>query len=117
MTEPLFVLWGGPEVFYYANRPFAGRIGAYMEGYYTSAINQRENAAALERDRPPVAIMEAGREQTDLKTHPSALAYLAAHYHEIGRLPATDGTVLRVLGRNDRQPSSTDADLGWPCYR
>jgi hypothetical protein len=53
----------------------------------------------------------------DLATHPSALAYLSAHYHEIGTLSATDGTMLRVFGRNDRQPTSTHADTGWPCYR
>ena len=116
-NEPLFVLWGGPELYYYADRPFAGRIGAYMEGYYTSEINQRTNVAALERDRPLVAIMEAGRELRDLATHPSALAYLSAHYHEIGTLPANDGTMLRVFGRNDRPPTGTHAELGWPCYR
>jgi hypothetical protein len=115
--EPLLVLWFAPEYYYYADRPFAGRLGAYMQGYYTSETNQRKNVAALERDRPAVAIMEAGRELTDLATHPSVLAYVAANYHELGRLPATDGTEIRVLGRNDRQPTSTQADLGWPCYR
>jgi hypothetical protein len=115
--EPLLVLWFAPEYYYYADRPFAGRLGAYMQGYYTSETTQRKNVAALERDRPAVAIMEAGRELTDLATHPSVLAYVAANYHELGRLPATDGTEIRVLGRNDRQPTSTQADLGWPCYR
>ena len=61
--------------------------------------------------------MEAGREQTDLATHPLVLSYLAEHYHELGRLRATDGTEIRVFGRNDRQPKRSYADLGWPCYR
>jgi hypothetical protein len=116
-SEPLLVLWFAPELYYYADRPFAGRLGAYMKGYYTSDTNQRKNIAALERDRPPLAIMEAGREQTDLATHPLVLSYLAEHYHELGRLPATDGTEIRVFGRNDRQPKRSYADLGWPCYR
>ena len=115
--EPLLVLWFAPEFYYYADRPFAGRMGAYMNGYYTSETNQRRNIAALERDRPAVAIMEAGREQTDLATHQSVLAYLARDYHELGRVPATDGTVIRVFGRYDRHSVSTQADLGWPCFR
>ena len=115
--DPLLVLWFAPEFYYYADRPFAGRMGAYMRGYYTSEINQRLNVAALERDRPAVAIMEAGRELTDMATHPAVLAYLAANYHELGTLPATDGTAIRVFGRSDRQPSSTHSGLGWPCYR
>jgi len=116
-NEPLLVLWFAPELYYYADRPFAGRMGAYMDGFYTSDTNRRQNIAALERDRPAVAILEAGREQTDLATHPSVLAYLAANYHELGRVPATDGTQIRVFGRNDRPSTSAHADLGWPCYR
>lgn len=115
--EPLLVLWGGPELYYYADRPFAGRIGLYMEGYYRSDVNQRRNSAALERDRPPVVISEPGRELNDLATHPLALAFLARHYRPLGDLTATDGTVLRVFGRTDRPSTSTHPDLGWPCYR
>ena len=45
------------------------------------------------------------------------LAYLAANYHELGTLPATDGTAIRGFGRTDRQPMSTLSGLGWPCCR
>jgi hypothetical protein len=114
--EPLLVLWGGPEMYYYADRPFAGRFGLHMEGYYSSAANQQSNAAALERDSPPIIITEPGRERTDLATHPSALTFLARHYHPVGELTATDGTVLRVFGRTDRSSTSVHRDLGWPCY-
>lgn len=116
-NEPLLVLWGGPEIYYYADRPFAGRIGLYMEGYYSSDVNQRGNAAALERDRATIAITEPGREFTDLATHPSALAFLARHYHPLGELTSSSGSALRVFGRNDRVPMSTQPDTGWPCYR
>jgi len=80
-------------------------------------VNQRANAAALERDHPSVAISEPGRELTDLATHPSALAFLARHYRPLGELTATDGTVFRVFGRIDQEATSTSADVGWPCYR
>jgi hypothetical protein len=115
--EPLLVLWAGPELYYYADRPFAGRIGLYMEGYYRSDANQRMNGAALERDRPPVAISEPGRELKELATHPAALAFLARHYRPLGDLTATDGSVLRVFGRTDRSSPSTHPDVGWPCFR
>jgi hypothetical protein len=115
--EPLLVLSPAPQIYYYANRPFAGRMGWYMEGYYSSELNQRDNAGALERDRPSVAIIDAGRESRDLATHPSALTYVTQHYHPVGELAAADGTVLRVLARNDRRPTGTYSDTGWPCYR
>lgn len=115
--EPLLVLWGGPELYYYADRPFAGRIGLYMEGYYSSGVNQRENLAALERDRPAIAITEPGRELRDLATHPSALRFLDKYYRPLGELTATNGAAIRVFGRIDRQATSTHPDVGWPCYR
>ena len=114
-NEPLLLLWGG-EMYYYADRPFAGRIGLHMEGYYSSDVNQRGDAAALERDRPPV-VVTAGRELKEPATHPSVRAFVARHYRPLGELTATDGTVLRVLGRTDRTPTSTHPDVGWPCYR
>jgi hypothetical protein len=113
--EPLLVLSGGAELYYYADRPFAGRIGLYMEGYYSSDANQRADAAALERDRPAVAITEPGRD-AELAAHSSARAFLAANYRSLGELTTTDDTVLRVYGRIDRQSMSTHPDVGWPCY-
>ena len=104
-------------MYYYADRPFAGRIGLYMEGYYHTDDNQQANATSLERDRPPIAITEPGRELRDLATHPSALAFLARHYRPLGDMTVSDGTVLRVFGRTDRPSTSTHPDVGWPCYR
>ena len=114
-SEPLFVLSGGAELYYYADRPFAGHIGLYMQGFYSSDADQRADAAALERDRPAVAITEQGRE-VDLAAHASARAFLAANYRPLGELTTTDDIVLRVYGRTDRQSTSMHPDVGWPCY-
>lgn len=114
--EPLLVLWFAPDLYYYADRPFAGRLGFYMEGYWTSARHEQLNLEALRRDRPVLAIVEAGREKTDLYTYPVLLGHLARRYHLIGELTSVDGRVLRVMARNDRVPMSIDPDLGWPCY-
>ena len=115
--EPLLVLWFAPHLYYYADRPFAGRLGFYMEGYWTSEEHERVNLSRIERERPVLAISEAGHEASDLHTYPALVAYLAEFYSPIGELPDNDGSVIRVLARKDRPPTSTDAELGWPCYR
>jgi hypothetical protein len=115
--EPLLVLWFAPQLYYYADRPFAGRLGFYMEGYWTSEEHERMNLARIERDRPVLAISEIGHEATDLHTYPALIAYLARYYSPIGELPDNDASVIRVLARKDRSPTSTDTRLGWPCYR
>ena len=115
-NDPLLVLWFAPDLDHYSDRPFAGRLGFYMEGYWTSQESERMNIAAIERDRPTIALIESGREATDLYTYPHLLAYIARTYHALGALPSTDGRSIRVLARNDRSASSTDAQLGWPCY-
>ncbi|MGH9237779.1 MAG: hypothetical protein ACRD3G_07035 [Vicinamibacterales bacterium] len=115
--EPLLVLWFAPELYYYADRPFAGRLGFYIKGYFTLEEEQRRNIESLERDRPTLVIIEAGREEIDLPSHPRVLAYLRASYDVVGEMPQTDGTVLRVYARRDREAQSLDPDVGWPCYR
>lgn len=115
--DPLLVLWFAPDLYYYADRPFAGRLGFYMEGYWASPAHERRNLAAVERDRPVLAIVEAGREATDLYTYPRMLQYVDRYYHQIGVLTSSDGHALRVLARNDRSPQSIDPELGWPCFR
>lgn len=115
--EPLLVLWFAPHLYYYADRPFAGRLGFYMEGYWTSEEHERRNLARIERDRPVLALSEVEHEETDLHTYPALAAYLARFYSPIGELPDNDGSIIRVLARKDRSPTSTDTALGWPCYR
>lgn len=115
--EPLLVLWFAPDLYYYSDRPFAGRLGFYIEGYWADDAAELRNIAALERDRPPIALMETDREVTDLYTYPRLLTYLAEAYRPIGRIPSNDGRSIEILARNDRRPSSTYGESGWPCFR
>jgi hypothetical protein len=115
-NEPLLILWFAPDLYYYADRPFAGRLGFYLEGYWTSARHEELNLRAIERDRPTIAIVEAGREETDLYTYPRLLEYVSRSYSAVGELTSPDRRTLRVLARNDRSPTSIDVELGWPCY-
>ena len=114
--EPLLVLWFAPDLYYYADRPFAGRFGFYMEGYWASPLQQRLNIEALERSRPAIALMEDGRDVTDLYTFPLVLDFLAREYREVGRVTSYDGNPIRVFVRGDRQPTGIYADRGWPCF-
>ena len=114
--DPLLVLWFAPDLYYYSDRPFAGRLGFYLEGYWTSADHERANIAALERDRPVIVLMEPGRTSTDLYTYPQLLDYVATHYHVLGELQSRDGRRVRVHARNDRTPSGADVATGWPCF-
>jgi len=115
--ERLLVLWFAPDVYYYADRPFAGRLGFYMEGYWNSEAHERANLARLERQRPLLALSEVEHEASDLWTYPRLRQYLDDHYLQVGEVTGNDGSVVRILARRDRRPVSTDPVLGWPCYR
>jgi len=114
--DPLLVLWFAPDIYYYSGRPFAGRLGFYMEGYWASADHERENIAAIERDRPTLVLMEPGRRETDLYTYPLLLKYIENEYREAGVLESSDGRRVRVHVRNDRSPTGVDRATGWPCF-
>ena len=114
--DPLLVLWFAPDLYYYSDRPFAGRLGFYLEGYWTSVDHERANIAALERDRPVIVLMEPGRTATDLYTYPQLLDYMSTRYHALGELHSSDGRRVRVHARNDRTPAGVDVETGWPCF-
>jgi hypothetical protein len=114
--DPLLVLWFAPDLYYYSDRPFAGRLGFYLEGYWSSIDHERANIAALERDRPVIVLMEPGRSATDLYTYPQLLDYVSTHYHPLGEVHSRDGRRVRVHARNDRTPSGVDVETGWPCF-
>jgi hypothetical protein len=115
--EPLLVLWFAPDLYYYSDRPFAGRLAFYLEGYWASDAAERKNISRIERDRPAIALMESDRERTDLYTYPRLLRYLAESYHLVGTIPSSDDRSIDVFARNDRVPVATDGESGWPCYR
>ena len=117
IDEPLLVLWFAPDLYYYSDRPFAGRLGFYIEGYWAGDVAEQKNVAALERDRPAIALMEEDREVTDLYTYPRLLSYLAEAYRRIGSIPSSEGRSIVMFARNDRRPSSTYGESGWPCFR
>ena len=114
--EPLLVLWFAPDLYYYSDRPFAGRLGFYLEGYWASEELELKNIAAIERDRPALALMESDREVTDLYTHPQLLRYLAESYHHVGTISGNEGRSIEVLARNGRVPSSRYGESEWPCF-
>jgi hypothetical protein len=114
--DTLLVLWFAPDLYYYSGRPFAGRLGFYMEGYWASPAHEQRNLATVERDQPAIVLMEPGRRATDLYTYPRLLEYVAASYYQLGELRANDGSRVRVLARKDRTPSGIDQELGWPCF-
>lgn len=114
---PLLVLWFAPEIYYYADRPFAGRLPFYSAGYWSTARHERANIARLEHDRPVIAISEKSRETNELQTFPALRAYLVSSYGEIGQIEAGEGQEYRVWARKDVAPVSTDQASGWPCYR
>jgi hypothetical protein len=115
--EPLLVLWFAPDLYYYSDRPFAGRLAFYLEGYWASDAAERQNISTIERDRPAIALMESDRERTDLYTYPRLLRYLAESYHLVGTIPSNDDRSIEVFARNDRAPTATEGESGWPCYR
>jgi hypothetical protein len=114
---PLLVLWFAPEIYYYADRPFGGRLPFYSAGYWSTARHERANIARLEQDRPVIAVTEKSRETNELQTHPALRAYLVSSYGQIGQIEAGEGQEYRVWARKDVAPVSIDQASGWPCYR
>ena len=116
-TEPqhrLFVAGDAPEIYVFADRPFAGGQPALREGLFDSDRDQRRLVSRLRQQQVPLALVI---QDSDAASYPLVMHQLEVQFRPLTELPL-DGRP-NVLVRVSRQmtPRSTDAATGLPCFR
>ena len=106
-----------PEVFYYADRRFAGGLLFAQPGFFTSEADQRLAIGRLREQSVPLVITpdEQEYEQVYRETFPVLTRYVDVRYREAGRLPVYGGH-MRVLAERNRRTSSVHPGTGLPCF-
>jgi hypothetical protein len=115
--DRLFVLGVYPELYYFADRPFAGGHAWLLPFYYSEADDEARIVARLKQARVPIVFTE-GRsayaenyravfEQVD--------EYLRAEYRDVGEIDV-GGASLTAFARTELTPSGQYELLGLPCF-
>jgi hypothetical protein len=105
-----------PQVFYFADRGFAGGHVDVRAGYLADERDQRAAIAMMERQAVPLVVTEAEasfearyRNESPLLEAYLDQAYVNAGDHDFG------GESYRVLVRKDQAPRATRRE-GLPCF-
>jgi hypothetical protein len=105
-----------PELFFYANRGFAGGHVAMTPGYYVAARHEAGVLEQMAREQVPVVIMDSETDGEMAVHYPRLAARVASGYAEVGRIEVGPGKELILLADRARQPLRFFADGRLPCY-
>lgn len=102
-------LWFAPELYFYAQRSFAGRQVFYLPGYWDSEEEQLATVRALQRSRSPILVANS---RQPLKGFPVLERYLRENYNQ-HPWPSSD---LVVLTSREVPEVRQHAPSGLPCF-
>jgi hypothetical protein len=115
-AERVFMGDNLPELFYFADRPFAAGQVRYFSNFYSSQEQQREAIRRWSGQQVPIAITQpASRfDQEFAADYPLLAGYLRDHYRRAGTLMVETGTAVDVWV-NRTGTFVTDGESDLPC--
>jgi hypothetical protein len=119
-TDRLFATWFVPDLYFYAQRGFAGRIVALFGSHWSEERFQRRSVDALATQSVPIVITRTGDERFR-EDYPLIASYLDDHYLLWGTSDFGDAEIGKggysVWTRTDRRAAETYATTTLPCFR
>jgi hypothetical protein len=113
-TDRVLVTWFQPEIFFYAERGFAGGQVYLHQNWHASSADQALTIERLERQRVPVVL---AREPLEYRVRfPLVYDYVQEHYVE-APMASEAMRAYRVFVNRRLTPTGTYEPLGLPCYR
>jgi len=116
-SHRLLVAGNAPEIFVYAQRPFAAGHSTFLEGYYQSEADQQRMIDRAEQQVVAFAVMLSDQESSFRSTAPGLSAFVDANFRPLTEIPTGSDRTVSVLVRSGLPPLHADAATGWPCYR
>ena len=115
-TDRIFLGDNLPEIFFFAERPFAAGQVAYFSGFYAAPDQQREAIERWRNQAVPIALTQPDMQFADefATDYPLLAQYLRGRYRKVGQLNVKQGTVVDVwVEGTQRRP--VDRETGLPC--
>jgi hypothetical protein len=108
----VLVTWFAPEVYFFAERGFAGGMAVFLGTHWSSEDDQERAVAQLEAQKPPLVLVQAATRAEFEANFSRIAAHLDAHYRA-----AAEGnrSEYRALVRRDLGEVPLDSTTGFPC--
>ena len=119
-TDRLFATWFVPDLYFYAQRGFAGRIVALFGSHWSEERFQRRSVEALASQSVPIVVTRTGDDGFG-EDYPLIAGYLRDRYSLAGTSDFGDADIGKggysVWVRNDRHTTETYDVTSFPCFR
>ena len=116
-SDRLLVVGWASDLFFYAERPFAGGQVYLYPNWHDSVADQQLTVERLTRERVPIAIAPVEGQPATRKAFPIVQAYVDGHYQHVVRGNFGSALEYDVLVRRDIPPVGRYQLLDLPCYR
>ena len=115
-TDHIFLAENLPEIFYFADRPFAAGQVSYFSNFYSTPEQQREAIDRWRKQVAPVALTQPSPRFADefATDYPLLTEYLRGRYHKAGQLAVEQGAVVDIWVEGT-QKRPVDRETGLPC--
>jgi hypothetical protein len=116
--DRLFVLGTYPELYYFADRAFAGGHAWLLPEYYSDAADEARIVARLRQARVPIVLTESrARYDEDYRGEFELVdAYLKERYTDAGEIDAGGDEPMRVLVDAGLTPAGRYEPFNLPCF-
>lgn len=118
--DRLLATWFVPDLFFYAQRGFAGRIVALFGSHWSEERFERRSVEALASQSVPIVFTRTGDERFR-EDYPQIDAYIRNSYSLVGTSNFGDADIgqdgYSVWVRRDRRANDTYDGTPFPCFR
>jgi hypothetical protein len=107
-----------PELYFFAQRGFAGGVVATFGGHWSEPRFERRMIDALSSQSVPLVIFDSGETQSFAASYPALDRYLREHYVKAGEstFDASDAHPYQVFAHRDRPPVRLHSRSSLPCF-
>ena len=116
-SDRVLVTWFEPDVFYYAERGFAGAQAFFVRGWQASVANQRLTISRMQRQSVPIVLGRRDQEEEFRLGFPLVYDYVRTRYRLAAESTFGAEQSFLVFVDAQREPDARHADLGLPCFR
>jgi len=113
--DRLLMTWPAPEFFFFAQRGFSAGHVMLQPGTFTGPEHQRLMVSRLERDRPPIALINETGRPAFAASFPAVDAYVSRRYLPVQRFSLRDGSKIVLAVRSDWHPTGSYGRDRLPC--
>lgn len=111
----LLLTWSAPEYYVFTRRRFASGQFLFDARSFSSARDQELMLRRLERERPPLALVNETRLAEFSSGFPAVHAWIADNYIPVGQTTIRGDEVVRIAMRRELAAKTRYGPNGWPC--